>query len=125
MITVYEIKSNGYIGATKEIDPSEGVSGNWTYTSPPSDDTYRWEDGAWILGIEPIESVPVVDDKQIEEDVRKERNTRLAETDWTQGRDVPETTSNKWLAYRQALRDITEQSGFPFYIEWPPEDMIK
>ena len=51
--------------------------------------------------------------------IRIERNKRLAETDWTQGKDIPEVISSKWIAYRQALRDITLQSDFPTNITWP------
>lgn len=47
---------------------------------------------------------------------RAERNTRLAATDWTQMPDV--SASPDWVAYRQALRDITKQ-GDPFHITWP------
>lgn len=119
MIKVYEIKSNGFIGATKEIDPREGVTAGWTYTPPPDDGCYRWEAGAWIPGIEPISYDTTVSSDQVSSDVRTERNTRLADTDWTQARDVPEAIAAKWAPYRQALRDIPEQSGFPFFVEWP------
>ena len=51
--------------------------------------------------------------------VRAERDRRLQETDWTQLPDVPLATKEAWAAYRQALRDITEQPGFPFDVVWP------
>lgn len=51
--------------------------------------------------------------------IRKRRNQLLLECDWTQGKDVPDATSNLWAPYRQALRDITEQAGFPFDVQWP------
>lgn len=43
--------------------------------------------------------------------VRAERNTRLRICDWTQVTDSPlsEEDLNAWRAYRQALRDITQQ----------------
>lgn len=119
MITVYEIKSNGYIGISKEIDPSEGVNSGWTYTPPPAKGVYRWEDGAWILGIEPVSSDSGISREQASDATRSERNSRLSATDWTQARDIPETTTAKWATYRQALRDVPDQSGFPFCIEWP------
>lgn len=53
------------------------------------------------------------------EAVRQERNTLLAKSDWTQLPDVPLATKEAWAAYRQALRDITEQPGFPFDVVWP------
>ncbi len=57
------------------------------------------------------------------EDVRAERDRRLAESDITQladqqGKMTPEERL-AWTAYRQALRDVPEQEGFPGAVEWP------
>ena len=41
----------------------------------------------------------------------KEENMKLAESDWMAGSDV--TMSDAWKTYRQALRDLPAQSGFP------------
>ena len=54
------------------------------------------------------------------DDVRFERDKRLSLSDWTQLPDVPITTRQKWVEYRQALRDITEQPD-PFNIDWPEQ----
>jgi hypothetical protein len=51
--------------------------------------------------------------------LRSDRNSRLTETDWTQGKDIPDATSTAWASYRQALRDIPSQSGFPHNVVWP------
>lgn len=53
------------------------------------------------------------------DEIRKRRNELLAKCDWTQFKDVDEVISSKWLVYRQALRDITDQPGFPFSVKWP------
>lgn len=50
--------------------------------------------------------------------VRDQRKTKLAECDWTQVADSP-VDKEVWAAYRQALRDITTQAGFPWDINWP------
>lgn len=50
--------------------------------------------------------------------VRANRNMKLAASDWTQLADAP-VDSQVWTAYRQALRDITAQAGFPFDVTWP------
>jgi hypothetical protein len=50
--------------------------------------------------------------------VREQRGTKLAECDWTQVADAP-VDKAVWATYRQALRDITTQSGFPWTITWP------
>jgi len=51
--------------------------------------------------------------------VRSERNKLLAESDWTQSRDVNLLNDLEWKEYRQELRNITLQDGFPWVIEWP------
>ena len=50
--------------------------------------------------------------------VRADRTKRLADSDWTQLSDAP-VTGTAWATYRQALRDITAQAGFPWEITWP------
>jgi hypothetical protein len=50
--------------------------------------------------------------------VRTSRDAKLAETDWTQVADAP-VDKAAWAAYRQALRDVPAQSGFPHEITWP------
>lgn len=47
------------------------------------------------------------------------RNNILAQSDWTQLSDVPLETKQAWAAYRQQLRDVTSQSGYPFNVIWP------
>lgn len=51
------------------------------------------------------------------ESVRAERNCRLAETDYTCLAD--RQPNDAMIAYRQALRDITKQTGFPYEVRWP------
>ena len=52
--------------------------------------------------------------------VREQRNTKLAECDWTQLADAP-VDQGAWSTYRQVLRDLTKQAGFPWDIEWPAQ----
>ena len=53
-------------------------------------------------------------------EVRKERDAKLASTDWTQVADAP-VDQVPWAVYRQSLRDVPAQVGFPSTIEWPTE----
>lgn len=55
------------------------------------------------------------------ENVRSERDRRLAETDWYMMPDYPADPETLEVVknYRKALRDITLQSGFPRNVEWP------
>ena len=50
--------------------------------------------------------------------IRQERNTLLSDCDWTQVSDAP-VNQAAWQTYRQALRDITAQEGFPSSVIWP------
>lgn len=61
----------------------------------------------------------VGDDQAQTKIIKLQRDALLSSTDWTQLPDVPETLKVKWQNYRQALRDIPEQEGFPWNIIWP------
>ena len=52
--------------------------------------------------------------------IRKERDAKLTKSDWTQVADAP-VDQAAWATYRQALRHIPAQVGFPNEITWPTE----
>jgi hypothetical protein len=60
-----------------------------------------------------IEDIKLVELKALEK-----RHSLLLDSDWTQ---LPDSPANKeqWAEYRQELRDITQQEGFPSKIDWP------
>lgn len=60
----------------------------------------------------------VIADSQLA-DLRAHRTQLLNETDWTQNPDVPQSTKEKWAAYRQALRDITINYKSLNGVDWP------
>ena len=57
-------------------------------------------------------------DAQQAKSVRDDRTKRLSECDWTQLTDAP-VDKTAWATYRQALRDVTTQEGFPWSVSWP------
>lgn len=69
----------------------------------------------------PVPSVPEPTEEQQEMQVRAQRNSLLTLCDWTQLPDAPLTEEQKqeWAEYRQALRDVPEQTGFPENVIWP------
>lgn len=69
----------------------------------------------------PVPSVPEPTEEQQEMQVRAARNSLLDLCDWTQLPDAPLTEEQKqeWAEYRQALRDVPEQTGFPDAVIWP------
>jgi hypothetical protein len=57
-------------------------------------------------------------DAEFAANARNQRDTLLTQTDWTQVADAP-VDKAAWAAYRQALRDVPQQAGFPTTITWP------
>jgi len=52
--------------------------------------------------------------------MRVTRNQKLSDSDWTQLADSPENKA-AWATYRQALRDVPTQAGFPWEVQWPQQ----
>lgn len=86
------------------------------------------ENGSWVMKwvvsdktAEEIQSY----DNGIAESNRKERNTLLSNSDWTQVADTPLSDADKalWVTYRQALRDITSHANWPNLNkeDWPTQ----
>lgn len=64
----------------------------------------------------------VIDAESVERmanEARQHRNALLTISDWTQGKDISDEVSQLWQPYRQALRDVPGQAGFPNDINWP------
>jgi len=88
--------------ATKPSRPTERHVWNW--------DTYTWDSP----------SADAEYEYRIETALAR-RADLLAASDWTQLPDVPLATKEKYAEYRQRLRDITKQPGYPHQIHWPTE----
>lgn len=77
--------------------------------------------GSWVqqwsvVGLTP-EEIQALTNAQADA-VRSQRDEELQKSDWTQLPDVP-TDKVVWADYRQQLRDVTSQSGFPWDVVWP------
>ena len=82
-----------------------------------TDGAFEQVDGSWVLPYV-VEQQPL---EQAELNIRSRRDGLLQETDWIviksyeRGQNIPA----EWELYRQALRDITAQAGFPYEVTWP------
>ena len=65
------------------------------------------EENAWAAG----------ENDRVSDEIRTKRNNLLAETDYLALSDT--TLSSDMATYRQALRDVTSQAGFPTSVTWP------
>ena len=97
--------------ATIEVVNEGGVDSiaSWEHPSvtQPSDSAINAITDATILGEHDMKML------------RMERNAKLAETDWTQSRDVTLSNDSAWATYRQALRDITDSATSLDDVTWP------
>ena len=99
----------------------EQIEGKWytkyilgpTFTDRPATDTEPAQTAA-----EQEAAYKAAKDAEQAKSVRTQRGEKLKDCDWTQ---LADSTADKeaWGAYRQALRDITTQAGFPWTIDWP------
>ena len=101
---------NGVVANTIEVDSldflpdlveaTEGGIG-WTYSD----------------GVFTAPAHKITDEKK-SASARARRDSMLTQSDWTQVADAP-VDQAAWATYRQALRDIPAQAGFPNEITWP------
>lgn len=108
---------DGYI-VVKDTPPPE-VELN--YNQKIIDDLPKLEDGEWkrvwtVQSLTPEELE--FKTQRFSSYIREERNKILATTDWTQLPDSP-VDGSIWVSYRQDLRNIPSQPGFPWEVEWP------
>lgn len=96
----------------------EGDGSLVQYRPPKPEDTalttWSWDDesGQWVS---------VETDLAVAAKVRKSRSDRLSACDWvvTKAAEAGTPVPQRWVDYRQALRDVTEQPGFPRNVTWP------
>lgn len=97
---------------------------------PPEAAVWCNESGkAYIEEIEPqdgvrrfqIVKVPEPDDSMVAKAIRDKRDNLIGETDYYLMPDYPSNPQNleELKVYRQALRDVPKQEGFPRDVRWP------
>jgi hypothetical protein len=76
--------------------------------------------GAWTQGWE-VSKLPVEDAGR---NIRAQRDYLLQDSDWIVSRSYErgEPVPADWATYRQALRDVTLQEGFPYSVIWPTKE---
>jgi hypothetical protein len=103
-------------------DGVEEINGQWftKYIAGPVFTDYTDDEGVVHTAAEQYEAYCFTKDEAQAKVVRDDRNKRLADCDWTQLPDSP-ADHEAWATYRQELRDVTDQEGFPWDVTWPTE----
>lgn len=113
--TKQQLEEFGIVEVVFSIPPNKQSIFNYEETVELNDDGL-WQQ-AWIITDASEEEIY---SRTTEQSVktRQLRNEKLAECDWTQLTDAPVDTA-AWATYRQELRDLTAQEGFPWEVVWP------
>lgn len=107
-----------FVARLTHVPDDTEVYQNWLYDS---------ETGVFSAPPEPeplVETEPdPADTEALAAYIRSKRDALLAACDWTQMPDSPMDAETKaaWAAYRQELRDVPQQEGFPETVTWPEE----
>ena len=101
------------------------INGQWFthYIAGPIFTDYTDPDGVVHTAAKQYEAYCFTKDAEQGKSVREDRNKRLSECDWTQLADSPLDADAKlaWALYREALRMVPQQAGFPWNVQWPLE----
>lgn len=93
------------------------------YTVTPYDDVPHGQELHALLSGKYADQVQPATEEEIYDyyagDILMVRASRLKETDWIANGDVQLENQIEWLQYRQDLRDITDQEGYPREVVWP------
>ena len=121
---VRNAQSLNFDNARFDVEINHPQHGWLPYTLDPSDGDMTIDNSALreLIGSNYAAFVTPTTDEinaALAADVRAERNAKLADSDWRASQDV--TMSDEWRTYRQLLRDLPAQAGFPGNITWPTD----
>jgi len=114
-----DVVSRGYAFFQDSPSPEPGRYEIVEESSPVQVNSDLWQKG-WSTRSMTDSEVASTDAYQADVS-RLQRNARLIQSDWTQFNDSPlsDDDKNAWAKYRSDLRNVPEQSGFPWNIVWP------
>ena len=100
-------------------EAKEYTPGDPLITEAPPEDLHvpEWDGEQWVEG-ETAEQRESRKKKEADEE-REQRDALLAASDWAVLPDAPVADAQAWKDYRQALRDVPQQNGFPQEVVWP------
>lgn len=112
MTTRFAIVENGIVKNVADADAEFAESQGWIACGEAGP--------GWLL-VDGVFTKPPPDLDALARVIRSERDGLLVESDWrvTKAIETGAPMSAEWTAYRQALRDLTLQAGFPEAVVWP------
>ena len=122
------VELDGYVYPFASLSTEQLDAAGYNEAVPLTREPYTTHETEWAKGDDLIyreEIVTAVVDEAARDEataaaIRAERDRLLRASDWTQVADAP-VDQEAWALYRQALRDLPDQIGFPGAVEWPVE----
>jgi hypothetical protein len=145
---MYRVRSTGEVksqGEVRSLYPNTSFPSQWSAelveelgldpvfeTPAPTVTRYQtaYKDGVeqvagkwvWKWSISEMSAEAIASkDAEAAKAMRADRDKRIAETDWIiiKNLELNQNVPGVWEVYRQALRDVPSQAGFPHEITWP------
>lgn len=146
---MYRVRSDGSLktqGEIRQMYPNTSFPKTWTpelveelgldpvfETPAPTTTIYQtaFKDGVeqdakgnwvWKWTVSELDAeAKAAKDAEAAKAVRAQRDRLIAETDWLviKNLELNQNVPGKWEVYRQDLRDIPQQAGFPHNVTWP------
>jgi hypothetical protein len=127
-IIIYD--DTGKILRTASIvgDPAKQLMPGEKYIEGTADDTKYIENGVVVdipanpgqfYSFDFITKKWILDTVGLEASIIAKRDWFLSSTDWSQAPDINPDVKQKYAEYRQLLKDIPQQPGYPGDIVWP------
>ncbi len=127
-MNVYQTDLDGVFVGTTTADQDPLDSTNWLIpagcveTAPPTitnSQLAKWDGAGWVVESIPVaEPDPEPEPLSLAQTVRAKRNQLLVESD---SMALADRITDAWRTYRQALRAVPAQAGFPTDVTWPVE----
>ncbi len=118
--------TGGTVYQYSQANGVEQVDGKWytkyvlgpVFTDRPATDTEPAQ-----TALEQENAYKAMKDAEQAKSVRASRDAKLAECDWIviKNLELNANIPGAWEVYRQALRDVPAQAGFPWTITWPTQ----
>ena len=108
------------ITSSDAVYPKHVIAG-WQIVEATLPEDYapgKYSFNAGVFSLIPFSATPEEHSAKATE-VREARDLLIAKSDWSQCADIDQSTKDKWVPYRKALRDVPQQAGFPFSVVWP------
>jgi len=121
MYAFYEETTGKIISIVDSTDMPEAPDGyGYVDCEYSVDELYKYEVVSGVIQLKPQSEIDNIEQTEAWYRLRIKRDQILSHCDWTQVPDAP-VNQTEWATYRQALRDLPENTADPANPTWPTQ----